>query len=293
MEAVEMGELLGASSDEAEQHIPAARASKRPLVAGVVVAGVGLALVGVAAVKHTTARTANAGTKSIISMQAYPPPAYTTAPPMAFTTNAGYLPTGSPLQGMCGPKPANPMSTMQRSENMNDGNVCRDSEESFGGLCYRKCACLTNNPKATRMTAFSCCVTDDCTDPTAWDTPTMEFCGGYDTSSANVANGGQGACPHQPGACLEDEEQNFGMCFKKCSLLTNNAYPFRVNAMTCCKEQPSADIMGCEPVLGDDSMYVTGSDYNVGGGCGDGNPTDTPCEPHFPLESQTEGANAR
>lgn len=53
------------------------------------------------------------------------------------------------------------------------------------------------------------------------------LCTGYDI-------GGSGGCPHEPGACLVDEELYGGVCFEKCATLTGGAFPNRVGPLTCC-----------------------------------------------------------
>lgn len=36
--------------------------------------------------------------------------------------------------------------------------------------------------------------------------------------------------------CASNEEEHLGLCYKKCSLLTNGTYPFRSSAFNCCKQ---------------------------------------------------------
>mmetsp|Transcript_12709 Transcript_12709/g.36525 ORF Transcript_12709/g.36525 Transcript_12709/m.36525 type:complete len:100 (+) Transcript_12709:1-300(+) len=70
-----------------------------------------------------------------------------------------------------------------------------------------------------------------------------------------------------------------GMCYKKCGLLTDGAFPHRVAAATCCKTVG----LGCLNSGND----ATSQRFNVGGGAGDHDPS-TPAEAHFPLQSLTE-----
>lgn len=38
--------------------------------------------------------------------------------------------------------------------------------------------------------------------------------------------------------CPDQEEEHMGLCYKKCSTLTDNKYPIRTTAFSCCKEEP-------------------------------------------------------
>jgi len=143
---------------------------------------------------------------------------------------------------------------------------CRINEELYAGLCYKKCALLTNGSYPVRGTAFSCCRKGDCGflgQKTAGIVP----CTGYDVS-------GQHTCPHHPGECLENEELFFGLCYKKCSVLSNGSYPYRVASATCCK----AKGLNCL----DFSLDKTRSAFAVGGGQGDKDPA-TPKNIHAPI----------
>lgn len=173
-----------------------------------------------------------------------------------------------------------------RAEYLTDGNVCRDTEELYGGVCYRKCECFMNVAGAVRKSAFSCCnpLVADCSndlDFLKWSTPSLVPCEGYAVSSADDTS----ACSHLPGACRSTDEQNFQMCYKKCSSFDSSAYPFRVAAATCCAVDPKVDIFACLPFFG--SASKTDAKYNIGGGCDDSNPG-APCLPYLPLLEQTE-----
>lgn len=170
-------------------------------------------------------------------------------------------------------------------ENMNDGNTCSDDEELDGTLCYRKCSLLTGVSNSKRKNAFACCISgcgDDIFGFLTWDTRSVFPCTGYDVSS-NKAADGSFSCPHEPGACLQDEEQNWGECFEKCSILTDGKYPYRTAAATCCLKNPAEDPLACI----DPFETVSGKEYDVGGGKGDGD-KGTPAEPHYPDPALTE-----
>jgi len=78
------------------------------------------------------------------------------------------------------------------------------------------------------------------------------------------------------GHCAEDEEKSWGLCFKKCSILTSNMYPFRTAAATCCKTDAK---VAC---LLSFTNAKTSSHYAVAGGQGDGDPS-TPSAPYKPT----------
>jgi len=162
-------------------------------------------------------------------------------------------------------------------EVMDDGNVCADTEEFYGGLCYKRCALLTGGEASIRTSSWTCCRQHPCV---PWkqvgSLGSKILCNGFDIS-------GDGGCPHKPGACLLDEELYMGVCYKRCSLLTQGQYPHRTAAATCCKTTGLACLYA-----GNDR---TNRDFDVGGGAGDGDAS-TPAEPHPPLQSLTEGDTA-
>lgn len=180
-----------------------------------------------------------------------------------------------------------PAGSIKPTENLVDGNVCRDDEELYGTLCYRKCALLTGVTKSIRKDAFSCCNAncDNIFELMSWDTPAILPCTGYDVSSADGTTADGLSCPHEPGACLKNEEQNWGACFKKCSILTHNKYPYRTAATTCCSKNPAFEPLSCiNPFETETSI-----DLAVGGGAGDGDKS-TPSTPHLPLKALTESS---
>eukprot|EP00928_Gymnodinium_smaydae_P055336 TRINITY_DN3890_c0_g1_i4.p1 TRINITY_DN3890_c0_g1~~TRINITY_DN3890_c0_g1_i4.p1 ORF type:complete len:507 (-),score=83.68 TRINITY_DN3890_c0_g1_i4:111-1631(-) len=162
------------------------------------------------------------------------------------------------------------------SENMHDGNPCDDTEEYFGGLCYRKCSILTNGEAPFRTSAFACCKVKSCTLAlTKMKVASVLPCEGYDVSSED---GGK-ACPHGSGICLQDEDQYLDECYEKCSILTNGKYSNRVAPATCCD---GTGISCMNPF-----NLETDAKFDVGGGKGDGKKS-TPSAPHLPMKSLTE-----
>merc|ERR1719188_933828 len=122
-----------------------------------------------------------------------------------------------------------PLSDVKPDEELHDGNVCEENEELYGELCYAKCDALTSGRAPIRTSSWTCCANHPCY-------PWREegsigrslLCKGFDVS-------GSGACPHKPGACFLNEEMHLGVCYKKCTDLTNGRYPYRSAAATCCK----------------------------------------------------------
>jgi len=113
-------------------------------------------------------------------------------------------------------------------ENLHDGNVCKGDEELLAGLCYKKCRLLTGGFSSVRTSPWTCCNQRPCRLNQQLKIGMRVACSGYDVSS-------DGACPHRPGACLDDEELWLGVCYKRCRLLTDDEYPNRVAPATCCK----------------------------------------------------------
>lgn len=164
------------------------------------------------------------------------------------------------------------------AEDMHDNNVCNDNEELYAGLCYKKCALLTKNAHPIRTSSWTCCEREPCTlGNSQGQVGTTLLCTGFDVD-------GDGNCPHQPGACLTNEELLLGVCYKQCSILTQGKFPYRVGAATCCMAD---SLMGCFDVRKD----ATNSDYNTGGGLGDHDQS-TPNEAHPPLANLTESVES-
>lgn len=135
--------------------------------------------------------------------------------------------------------------------NLHDGNVCKDNEEIFAGLCYKKCSIMTDSSHTIRTSPWTCCERRPCFVNQRLQIGLRLACVGYAIS-------GDGKCPHMPGACLDNEETMLGVCYKKCSQLTNKGYPYRVGPATCCK----TDGLSC--------LYFwktyTSKEFDVGGG---------------------------
>jgi len=162
---------------------------------------------------------------------------------------------------------------LEPAEHRHDGNLCGDNEELYAGLCYKNCSLLTKGEAPIRTSSWTCCEKRPCGLLHEHGSAGRALlCNGFDI-------GGDGSCPHKPGACLVDEELDLGVCFKKCGLLTGGRFPFRFAAATCCKERG----LGCLNFRND----LTSPTFDVGGGGGDGDAA-TPAEPHLPQQSLTE-----
>lgn len=111
----------------------------------------------------------------------------------------------------------------------NQKTCCADEEE-FAGLCYKKCELLTGNEYPIRTTAFTCCKAQPCHPFNS--RKDMGFCSGF---SVGACGSDKDTCPKPPTACSPDEEVTAGVCYTKCSSLTNNEYTHRLTNMACCK----------------------------------------------------------
>jgi len=181
-------------------------------------------------------------------------------------------------------------------ESRHDGNVCDTEEELWGGLCYRRCALLTGGQRPIRKGPWTCCNHQPCNnikqvaektlvDPVAAAKMCLGHCDGSFGSSV-ICNGydisGDGSCPHKPGACLTDEELYLGICYKKCTLLTNGTHPYRSAPATCCSEKSELRCMKA-------GASITDAAFNTGGGAGD-SAHDASARSHLPDQALTEAS---
>ncbi|CAK0895137.1 unnamed protein product [Prorocentrum cordatum] len=161
-----------------------------------------------------------------------------------------------------------------------DGNLCYDDEEEHAGLCYPQCSLLTFGTHPYRTSAFSCCSRAPC----QWDQTAFRssICGGFDVSGDSA----NGICPHLPGACLANEELLNGLCYKKCSILTEGEYMFRTGPLTCCKFRSQlACTAGAKGPGG--SYDISSPRFATGGGlC----TSEMPCMIHPPSRAMAENA---
>lgn len=118
---------------------------------------------------------------------------------------------------------------------MTDEGCCPE-EENHLGLCYSKCSLLTNGTHPYRTATNTCCNSPetffDCFDP---NNTLQDFPGAW---GFGVSKGGEPAkpackpqqcrCPIMTSeGCCPDEENYFGLCYKKCSILTNGTHNAR------------------------------------------------------------------
>lgn len=130
---------------------------------------------------------------------------------------------------------------------------CCSFEEVFGGLCYKRCSILTNGTFTNRVAPNTCCKA------TAINCmfPSNLWVSGVLPGSGFIVDG-DGSTPHPLGICDGNEELYGGMCYKRCSLLTNNEFPVRSATNTCCKKWP------CLWAIKTKGGYCSG--YGIGGG---------------------------
>lgn len=160
--------------------------------------------------------------------------------------------------------------------NQNDGNPCPDGEEMHLGECYTRCADLTGGLYPIRTAAFACCMQEPCSFFNTHFSNPLKLCAGLDVAG-RVRNP---HCPHMEGDCLINEEFNFGICYKKCGILTKYEYPYRFGPDSCCKYK---NHLACfDPVNVNTSL-----DFNVGGGAGDDELTNLSIM-HLPIPALAE-----
>ena len=169
-------------------------------------------------------------------------------------------------------------SQLDPPEDMTDGSKCGDDEEDFAMACYKKCSILTNGVAPVRTSPWSCCASAHC--KLSEERINVKLCAGYDVAGDKE---GKDKCPHKEGLCYENEELHLGLCYKKCSILTNGAYIHRKSAITCCN---NPNLLQCIPFLNPKNTD-TATGYSIGGGKGDGDKT-TIATPHAPIEALAE-----
>eukprot|EP00438_Fugacium_kawagutii_P016632 Skav205652 [mRNA] locus=scaffold458:167059:187392:+ [translate_table: standard] len=112
------------------------------------------------------------------------------------------------------------------------GPHCLKDEEIFAGICYMKCSLLTGGRAPFRVANTACCQQEN-----------QFFCSLLQSQtaiSASLAVGGGAAIhniPHAPGVggiCDLDEEPYQGLCYPKCTDLTEGKSPNRVGSFQCC-----------------------------------------------------------
>merc|ERR1712032_1698150 len=164
---------------------------------------------------------------------------------------------------------------------------CGSNEEEFMGMCYKKCSLLTHGKFSHRILPNACCkpsTTQESRGPCASFTPSdisykMPIPGQGYTIGGDTQNGTP-EMPHPTGSCDSNEEGHLGWCFKKCSLLTNGKYPYRVMANTRCKKKPCWNIFNIKTRIG------ICSGFGVGGGQ-DGHDCPHPRDPHGKNASES------
>lgn len=157
------------------------------------------------------------------------------------------------------------------------GSDCLRNEEPHAGLCYKSCKNLTNGEMPIRTSPFECCAGSDFA-------ACVSGAGKTKFSSDFGVGGGQGekALPHSPSdinsdnlgsspnrgpplKCLDDEEDFMGICYKKCSLLTQGSKNYRTGPDSCCSSAGSGGIFSFFSCMLP-SASKTSVEFSTGGG---------------------------
>merc|ERR1711862_552589 len=113
--------------------------------------------------------------------------------------------------------------------------------------CYEKCSILSYGKLKKRCSPMTC-AEEECSllnQKVGGVIP----CTGYDV-------GDDGRCPHTEGDCYEDEALFANECLKKCSVLTDNKYPYRCDRRYAVKKTASAASIRSRPRLHSTTMLV-------------------------------------
>eukprot|EP00931_Biecheleriopsis_adriatica_P093926 TRINITY_DN67643_c0_g1_i1.p1 TRINITY_DN67643_c0_g1~~TRINITY_DN67643_c0_g1_i1.p1 ORF type:complete len:469 (-),score=49.80 TRINITY_DN67643_c0_g1_i1:99-1505(-) len=171
--------------------------------------------------------------------------------------------------------------------------ACLTDEELFLGKCYKKCALLTKGEFPSRVAPASCCKSSGmgCLDIRQDKTSSSFAVGGgqgdqdiatpgevHDPLPQMTENGGTAVLNTQAptvasgtggywgseARCEYDEELYAGLCYTKCSLLTQGGYPIRTSSWTCCANHPC----GLKNQKGSLGSTVACDGFDVSGGIG-------------------------
>lgn len=136
---------------------------------------------------------------------------------------------------------------------------CEANEELYAGLCYKRCELLTAGQYPIRTSSWTCCASHPCgLSNQKGALGRAMVCNGFDVGGAGAIKFGDDfPCPHAPSSCTPEEEEAFGFCYKKCSILTDGKFPYRLTAATCCAE---AHLRACLDIR----KVETSSAFNVG-----------------------------
>eukprot|EP00933_Yihiella_yeosuensis_P080026 TRINITY_DN93434_c0_g1_i1.p1 TRINITY_DN93434_c0_g1~~TRINITY_DN93434_c0_g1_i1.p1 ORF type:complete len:314 (+),score=70.19 TRINITY_DN93434_c0_g1_i1:83-1024(+) len=205
----------------------------------------------------------------------------------------GHMPTLPPLPVPSGPADhwTKGLKALAPAEDRHDANPCGTDEELYEGLCYMKCALLTQMEKPVRCGPHFCeplnargeakCGVSAGDLKSVLSSPSFLPCTGFDVAgTAESGDTDHKVCPHPPGACLKNEELHMDTCLKKCDILTNGQFPHRKAFMTCCKS--NSMLKALMP-----GQCKTAMQFDVGGGAGDNDPS-TPNTAHSPIGLITE-----
>lgn len=116
--------------------------------------------------------------------------------------------------------------------NLDSGDACKEGEELFMKLCFKKCSSFHDGHYPKRRLPFVCC---------------QDTCDSFSCCRSSLPIPGHGyfsdvdgGVPHIAGSCDSNEEHFMGLCYKTCSALTDDEFPRRVGANSCCKPEPNS-----------------------------------------------------
>lgn len=175
------------------------------------------------------------------------------------------LPGPSPKEAVVTPKATNaPVPVLEplkpKSITHPAGWPCNSGEKLFMSLCYVDCGKATSGVFTQRTDSCTCCKAHPC----------LELPGMYNKDCLMFNRGADGNQPESPrltNCKYEHEELWGGLCYMKCSLLTESKYPHRTGMNTC-----SDDTYGGNWTMG----FGPCSGFGIGG---------DNCMPHIPSPS--------
>lgn len=115
------------------------------------------------------------------------------------------------------------------------GGICALVEEAYQGLCYPKCAALTDGKSAHRVGAFACCAGSrvECLNGKGTISTSPDF-GGSVIPEAKDTGRSYKAINIMDARCDHDEDEFNGLCYTKCSELTYGKSTLRTGPGSCC-----------------------------------------------------------
>lgn len=115
------------------------------------------------------------------------------------------------------------------------GGICALVEEPYQGLCYPKCADLTDGKSPHRVGSFACCAGSsvECLNGKGTMSTSPDF-GGSVIPEAKDTGRSYKAINIMDARCDHDEDEFNGLCYTKCSELTYGKSSLRTGPGSCC-----------------------------------------------------------